>query len=236
MAPLILPLRCPLCPPHSTLTAPVTLYCGHTVCATHVSLPAHRPSSSPQPLMHLPVLLRLAPCPLQGCTAFPAAPPPPPFNIPSQPSSLVSTFLPAVAHRPDHDDASTFVTIPDSRMDVTVNNLSTIIHRYHQQLQRPPVTGSGSGGDSQTDEEILDSRASSPTQAFIASSSANTGEGPSPTLRQVSSDGSSSRRLPDAPSPAQFGKELLAELSCEICLSLYYQPITSPCQHVSLPF
>ena len=28
-------------------------------------------------------------------------------------------------------------------------------------------------------------------------------------------------------------KELLTELSCEICFTIYYQPVTTPCQHVS---
>jgi hypothetical protein len=249
MAPLVLPLRCPLCPSHSTLTAPVTLYCGHTVCAKHVSSPAHRPSSSPQPHIHL----RLTPCPLQGCTASPTSPPA--LNIP--PSSPVTIF-PAVGHQPDHD-ASAFATIPGSRIDVTVNNLATIIHRYDQQpqahsRQHLPGADSGSGSDSETDEEILDTRASSPTQPFIAASSANTGEAPSSIPRQISSDASQQRparmsarkrrrkRLPpprrlDAPAQSadQFEKELMAELSCEICLTLYYQPITSPCQHVSPP-
>ncbi|KAF8505595.1 LON-domain-containing protein [Russula emetica] len=238
MTPLILPLlRCPLCPSHSTLTAPVTLYCGHTVCAKHVSLPAHPPSSSPQP--H--ILLRLTPCPLRGCTPSPAAAPPP-LNIPS--SSHV-TFFPAEGHQPDHD-ASAFATIPDSRIDVTVNNLTTIIHRYDQQAQSAqhlPRADSGSGSDSQTDEEILDTRASSPNAG-------SSGERPESIPRQVSSDGSQQRpvrmsarkrrrkRLPpprrlDAPAQSadQLEKELLAELSCEICLTLYYQPITSPCQH-----
>ena len=30
-----------------------------------------------------------------------------------------------------------------------------------------------------------------------------------------------------------FEKELVTELSCEICLSLLYEPVTTPCQHVS---
>jgi hypothetical protein len=240
MIPLILPLRCPICPSHSTLTAPVTLYCGHTVCAIHV---AHPPSSSSSTQ---PLLLRLTPCPLRACTASPAAPSP--LNIP--PSSNVTVF-PALGHD-EPDAASAFATIPDSRVDVTVNNLATIIHRYDQQLQAHtpqhlPRVDSGCGSDSETDEEILDARDSSPTPG----SSANTGEGPS-IPRQVSSDGSQQRpartsarkrrrkRLPpprrlDAPAQSadQFEKELLAELSCEICLALYYQPITSPCQHVS---
>ena len=254
MTPLILPLlTCPLCPSHSTLTAPVTLYCGHTVCAKHVSLPAHRSSESSQSHTHLPILLHLTPCPLQDCTASPTAPPPP-LDMPS--SSHV-TFFPAVGHQPDND-ASAFATIPDSRIDVTINNLTAIIHRYDQQHQAQspqhlPGTDSSSGSDSQTDEEILDNRDSSPTRASITGSSANTGEGPSSMPRQISSDGQQHparmsarkrrrKRLPPprrlsapAQSADQFEKELLAELSCEICLTIYYQPITSPCQHVSLP-
>jgi hypothetical protein len=30
----------------------------------------------------------------------------------------------------------------------------------------------------------------------------------------------------------QFEKVLLTELSCEICFMLFYQPVTTPCQHV----
>jgi len=31
----------------------------------------------------------------------------------------------------------------------------------------------------------------------------------------------------------RIDKELLTELSCEICFTIYYQPVTTPCQHVS---
>jgi hypothetical protein len=42
------------------------------------------------------------------------------------------------------------------------------------------------------------------------------------------------RRL-DAPAQSadHFEKEVLTELTCEICFNLLYQPVTSPCQHVS---
>jgi hypothetical protein len=37
------------------------------------------------------------------------------------------------------------------------------------------------------------------------------------------------------PNPiAWFEKEMLSELTCEICFMLLYQPVTTPCQHVSL--
>lgn len=49
-----------------------------------------------------------------------------------------------------------------------------------------------------------------------------------------------SRSVPDSlPDPGATGgdlrsiidKELLTELSCEICFAIYYQPVTTPCQH-----
>jgi hypothetical protein len=253
-------LTCPLCPSSSTLTAPVTLFCGHTVCAKHVSVPVpdNFPSSSsqPQPHPHRPVrLLRLTPCPLDGCTISPSTPTPPP-NIPS--SSRVTFYYSAVGHQSDRD-AAAFATISDSRTDTTINKLAVMIHRYDQQqqaqsAQRLPAPDSPSGSDSQTDddEEILDSP---DPQTFTACSSTGTaGEASSSIPRQVSSDGSQQapartsarkrrrkqllppRRL-DAPAQSadQFEKELLTELTCEICFNLLYQPSTCPCQHVSFP-
>ena len=237
-------LYCPLCPPKSPLVAPITLFCGHSLCAKHVSIPASH--SNPQD--HLPTQrLRLTPCPLPGCDAFPVNPVSPP-NIPS--SSRV-IFYPPVGPHLDRDSTA-LETIPDSRTDVTINKLATIIHRYeqHQQAQhteRPPVLYSGSDSDSQTDEEILDTHAS-PTGPNTDEPSSESSIPP-----QISSDtdasqqgsvrlGARKRRRKQFPpprrldAPAQsadlFEKELFNELSCEICLMLLYQPITSPCQHV----
>jgi len=249
-------LRCPLCPSSSTLTTPVTLFCGHTVCAKHVSVtvPVNLPFSATPSLPHpdLPArLLRLTPCPLNGCTASPSNPIPPP-NIHS--SSRVTIYFTDVGLQPDRD-AAAFDTIPDTRTDITVNKLAIVIHRFDQQQQqqaqsthRLPTSDSGSASDSQTDEEILDSQDPSRTQPYIASEASS-----SSIPRQASSDGSQQgparksarkrrrkqllppRRL-DAPAQSadQFEKQLLVELTCEICFSLLYQPITSPCQHVSL--
>lgn len=36
-------------------------------------------------------------------------------------------------------------------------------------------------------------------------------------------------------SRSNVDKELLTQLSCEICFAIYYQPVTTPCQHVSRP-
>jgi hypothetical protein len=258
MASQLIPLiRCPLCTPSSTLTAPVTLYCGHTVCAKHVSVPVPVPSNfsastfQPQPHHDVPPrLLHLTPCPLNGCTTSPSSPPPPP-NIPS--SSRVTFSYFADGLQADRD-AAAFATVPDSRTDITVNKLAVIIHRYNQQQQAPSAprlaTDPLSDSDSQTDEEISDSQDLSLTQTFTNTNIA--GEASSSIPRQVSSDGSQQgpartsarkrrrkqllppRRL-DAPAQSadHFEKEVLAELTCEICFNLLYQPVTPPCQHVS---
>ena len=259
-------LRCPLCPSSSTLTAPVTLFCGHTVCAKHVPVlvpvPVNHPFSTPpsHPNPNFPTrLLRLTPCPLNGCTASPSNPTPPP-NLHS--SSRVTIYFTDANLQPDRDSAA-FDTIPDTRTDITVNKLATVIHRFDQQQQqqqaqsththRLPASDSGSASDSQTDEEILDGQDPSPTQPYIAGSSGNIAGEASSIPRHISSDGSQQgpartsarkrrrkqllppRRL-DAPAQSAdlFEKELLAELTCEICFSLLFQPVTSPCQHVSL--
>lgn len=38
--------------------------------------------------------------------------------------------------------------------------------------------------------------------------------------------------LPSSLSQYSFEKDLLLELTCEICFMLFYEPITTPCQHV----
>ena len=60
-----------------------------------------------------------------------------------------------------------------------------------------------------------------------------------------SDDSTPNRQQPNRPGPehgqqeelqTRVDKELLTELSCEICFAIYYQPVTTPCQHVSSPF
>jgi hypothetical protein len=211
-------LYCPLCPSKSPLVSPITLFCGHTLCAKHVSIPDSH--SNPLPTQRL----RLTPCPLKGCNASPFNPLSPP-NIPS--SSRI-TFYPPVGPHLD-PDSTALETIPDSQTDVTINKLATIIHQYAEHhTERPPTLYSGSDSDSQTDEEIMDTH---PSPAKSSESSISP---------QISSDRKRRRkqfpppRRLDAPtlSADLFEKELFNELSCEICLMLLYQPITSPCQHV----
>ncbi len=238
---------CPLCPPSSPLIAPVTLFCGHSVCAAHVRLPSDSPNTR---------LLRLSPCPLQGCSISP----PNTASLPNIPSSSRVTIYPASGPLFD-SDAAAFATIPDSRTDVTLNKLAIIVRRYGQRAQSTeclPTLDSGSGSDLQTDDdEIVDTNPPRPSpsqpRAFTPSSTSIV-PSDAPSSSSISFDASLQHQAPARSnarkrrrkhlppprrlhSPAQsadhFEEELLAELSCEICFVLLYQPITPPCQHVS---
>ena len=251
MASQLVPLfHCPVCPKPSPLVAPVTLFCGHTVCARHVLLSPSSPSE--------PRLLRLSPCPLESCTVSPSDP----VTRPNIPASSRVTFYPA----PDvalGRDAAAFATIPQSRTDITINKLASIVHRYDQLARSTRTLDSSSGSDSSDtdDEEILDTNTTRPSPSQPgASTTGSTSIVPSDASSssistQIASSLDASlqhqapgrsnarkrRRKHHPPprhldSPAQstdhFEKELLAELSCEICFNLLYEPITSPCQHV----
>ena len=49
-------------------------------------------------------------------------------------------------------------------------------------------------------------------------------------------DAGAGRRRDGEAVRAEFEKELLSELTCEICFALMWQPVTTPCQHVSCSF
>ncbi|KAI0068857.1 hypothetical protein BV25DRAFT_1792197 [Artomyces pyxidatus] len=58
------------------------------------------------------------------------------------------------------------------------------------------------------------------------------GDNPRPRKRRRRHVPAPRRDEPPAPDAAvRFEKELLSELTCEICFMLLYQPITTPCQH-----
>ncbi|KAF8268235.1 PUA-like domain-containing protein [Lactarius quietus] len=198
MATHLVPLfHCPVCPTPSPLIAPVTLFCGHSVCARHVLLPPRPP---PLPVSSV--------CPLVPS-------PPAPSLLPTH--RLLPASLPPPAVQLNRD-AVAFAKIPDSRTDVTINKLASIVYRHDRLAQSAHTLDSGSGSDPESgDEEILH---------------ANTIR-PSP-----SQPGARRKHLPpprrlDSPAQStdQFERELLEELSCEICSMLLYQPITTPCQH-----
>ncbi|KAG6335637.1 hypothetical protein ID866_3453 [Astraeus odoratus] len=115
-----------------------------------------------------------------------------------------------------------------SRIDVRVNNIIQLLRETVLDSQDP----SASSSDDESDRDEASSRSCS-TQSLPGASSRSW------VLSQAQST------IPDPPPsptphsplhrtirpPADFDKALAAELTCEICFMLLYQPVTTPCQH-----
>lgn len=138
-------------------------------------------------------------------------------NIPS--SSRVAFFA---APHPPEDDSSALHTHP--RLDVRINNII--------QLLRHSSLGGQDASSCSDDESDRDDDSGAP-DAW-----------PSSPQSQAPTPRSNARTLAQAPSTldpppssrpidtlAEFSKALTAELTCEICLMLLYQPVTTPCEH-----
>lgn len=193
----ILPLlKCPVC--SLTLSSPITLHCGHSLCSSH-----------PFPTA----------CPISGCSssALPALPP-----IPTHSTVHITTLpnshtLPPPSISPIHH----------SRVDVTLNNIISLVSRTQNQLDHIQPHHDNDTHE-QSDRPRKRPRRMSQDSCL---------------LTHLQNQARHSRTVPanqplpsseslDTPILQRFHKELLTELTCEICLILLYQPITTPCQHV----
>lgn len=216
---VILPLlHCPLCSPSRLLTDPTTLRCGHTVCSSHMTSDL---------------------CPIPTCSSTPAN-----FTPIIPPSSRVA-FFPATT-----EDHTSSPEQTERRIDVRVRKLVELVTKaVEDEVEQPDhlvETYSDSGDDSDDGQHEPDAFPSSLSSAgrpatpvsgpshSIDSSSASTSSRPRKRRRRHMSNS----RLPDfhpsdpgTISLAEFDKNLTTELTCEICFMLFYQPVTTPCQH-----
>ncbi|KAI0952098.1 hypothetical protein AcV7_008013 [Taiwanofungus camphoratus] len=223
-------LHCPLCQPPRPLTAPRTLRCGHTLCAAHLS--SH-------PLA--------APCPLPACS-------PAPLPSPAAPAPSRAAAVPYVAAPPPA------VSSPPRGTDVTVNKLLALVHRAHAWFEPRPadrrVPAHPHDPDERTDSEDDHAHGDDAHDPGPSSPPAHRGgeddgsqppHGPPPRPRSRSPPPRPRKRrrrlrpprathvptptAPDMDPHARLEKELFAELTCEICFGLLWQPVTTPCQH-----
>lgn len=225
-------LVCSLC--RSTLRDPTTLRCGHTLCGGHVKY--------------------LNVCPLDSCSNEPSSSRP---NIPS--TSRVAYHLPPELS-PSQERPP--VLSSERKVDVVVNKLIALARRGLSPTEANERTRTPDHNDSDSDDgesstrprkrrrRHLRSPSPSPSQPSASTSNAHH-DSPEPEvdllshLRHSSALHRSTRPnepLPDLPSQPEtptpddtrFEKELLTELTCEICFQLLYEPLTTPCQHVRL--
>ena len=223
----LLPLfNCPQCSPLAVLIAPTTLKCGHSICAEHVTLPrspASPPASSARPGPHI-----LPACPLPTCRPLPPSSSFLRPNIPSE--SPVSYFPP----QPIPDVASPVAgpsRVTEVRLDVTAGKVLSLLQRAVQSEQdedpdRVPLPAPHpSDDDSESDSSPEPPETSTQPRRLARSRSSRR-----PNKRMRTDDPSAD---PHSDLPiGKLQKELLSELTCEICFMLLYQPVTTPCQHV----
>ncbi|KAG6900954.1 hypothetical protein C0993_004391 [Termitomyces sp. T159_Od127] len=208
-------LRCPVC--HARLHAPTTLRCGHSVCAVH---------------------LRDSECPVPRC------------SHPDVPSHPIIPPASSVAYHPAPSSASTSAAFAlPSRVDVTISKVLDLIARVQphpadpsdsedsSQLISPASSSSGSRRRPRSSDEynrprkrrrhrppICDNDDAPDLLSHLTAASAR--------QRSVRHD---QPLLPPSTPSDSLEKELLVELTCEICFTLFYDPITTPCQHASGP-
>jgi hypothetical protein len=285
----ILPLlQCPACSPVGTLSFPITLHCGHTICSQHVLAPhssssPSSSSSSAEPAVPPKTIPMLPSCPLPTCTSS-AAWAPSSSSDPGIPSTSRVAYFPAPSSGgPPIPKSIPHISAP--RLDVTVSKIVSLVGRAQgwveeermgnlgmglgqENINRFVAVSPGSDSDtdhsgSEADDDEIDQLrplTSLPTRPIPSRPSTRSNLGPPspsrpPTLRLRQSSHSTVRPRkrrrkhlsahdlptytqgdPNAPSTnasARFEKELFSELTCEICFLLFYQPVTTPCQHVS---
>lgn len=212
---VILPLlHCPLCSPSRLLTDPTTLRCGHTVCSSHMTSDL---------------------CPIPTCSSTPAN-----FTPAIPPSSRVAFFPAATENHTSSPEPA------ERRIDVRVRKLVELVTRAAEYEGEQPdhlVETYSDSGDDSNDEPVAfpppSSSAGRPvTPVTGPSSSIDLSSPASSRPRKRRRLRTSNSRLPDFhPSGAgaillaEFDKNLTTELTCEICFMLFYQPVTTPCQH-----
>ncbi|CEL59539.1 hypothetical protein RSOLAG1IB_03472 [Rhizoctonia solani AG-1 IB] len=212
-------LRCALC--RLLVEAPTTLNCGHTLCSKHMI-----PGEDEQPGPSSPAQ---KPCPVEGCR-------------PRQPARVQVlgrtgdleprtgvTFTPAHSAPSGPPPTQSPLRGRVVKLDVTVSKLLEVITNAARQSAASVGTSPTErhrDDSPTTDDETTAPIAARPPLTHTRSSP------PDPTVDDSRSDRSS--QSPPRPHPSNtlsFEKELLSELTCEICFMLLCNPITTPCQH-----
>lgn len=241
--PLMLPddllrrLQCPLCPPGEHLRAPVTLHCGHTFCASHFA-PHNVPSTSkaPESVSTLPQ------CRLPTCSPSPrslAA-----FSH-TPPTDVTTNKLLELLDRASREGIHPESPSPhfsDDYDDPTDSDRDPESDPELEYLPLLPVSPSSPSTSSPTRESVdLSTALGSSSPRRPRSPQASPCLHPRKRRRRIRLPAASSqshaqlhyRNDHDQYASDRLEKELLTELSCEICFGLFWQPITTPCQHVS---
>ncbi|KAI0352914.1 hypothetical protein OH77DRAFT_1428031 [Trametes cingulata] len=232
-------LHCPLCSPPALLRAPVTLQCGHTFCASHFA-----PSNAPSTSKAADTAPSLPTCPLPTCSSTSRAQAAfshsPPLDV------TVNKVIDILsAPQPEDPPPPPFHDDPDERTDSEYEVDSDSDLEYlplpPQSPQSPASVASRAASSPVRDSETAGHVSRSlPSHADTRHRSRSRSQ-PSPRLpprkrrrrlhHRVSPTSRPQPHRTDHDPQARLEKELLSELTCEICFGLLWQPLTTPCQH-----
>ncbi|TFK91838.1 hypothetical protein K466DRAFT_582482 [Polyporus arcularius HHB13444] len=226
-------LQCPLCPPPALLRAPVTLHCGHTLCGSHLCGP-HAPSTS-RSSSDAPTLPR---CPLPLCSSSPRSPAVfshgPPVDVTT---NKVIDLLVNASHEEGHSDPPP-PSFHDDTDDCTDSDYEADSDSDLEYLPLPPQSPPSDGPSRPIarDSDQACRASSSPTGSRRQRSPSPSGSSPilHPRKRRRRVRRKVSSHQPhrtDHDPHTRLKKELLSELTCEICFGLFWEPVTTPCQH-----
>ncbi|TFK75887.1 hypothetical protein BDN72DRAFT_756486 [Pluteus cervinus] len=241
-------LACPLCEKPNSLNNPTTLHCGHSICATHLvryplcpvpgcSTTASAPDVPPVPSSSTVVVLH--PPNDQDTPDQDPVPIPPEPKVDVTLSKVIN-----LVHR-----ATTWSQLDEQDLTPQPSDAPPPQDEDTDEEQDPPSTASPSPprspGPSHTPSartrhspEPTSARPRKRRRCNPPRSEEDDDDVPDllARLREQSTRQRSTRHdQPLTPDPtvtlARFKKELLAELTCEICYTLLFQPVTTPCQH-----
>ncbi|WVQ73103.1 hypothetical protein IAR50_002667 [Cryptococcus sp. DSM 104548] len=253
-------LQCPDCPQSRRLLLhnPVTLPCGHTLSAPHLSFPS-LPPIPPIQNMHDPDELLAVQqqrhqqklelwagvrCTVVGCKRYsgeveqetqgerpgvPIFPAPPPFVPPSRTNSVIDNLPPAYSFIAG-PNAPSAMPLLDTRMEKIID----LVQAEKDKLKAEEEDGGMEVGRARQD--LGDSSASSSDEEHDASADEGLSIG-SVTIPRRSTKRRRRRLLPSQQWQAggdeewQFKKELMLNTECDVCAMTLYEPLTTPCQH-----
>lgn len=202
----------------------------------HASRSPATPANAPPQLLTVPT------CPLPTCRPRVRqqviAP-----NIP--PESTVAYYPPITQPAPAAAE-SVRVTVPDPRLDVSVGRVLYLLDkaRRWEEVDEPNTERTAGHSDGTDDEgqesDEYDTIDAHPDLKSSTSAARHDRRRSRPTQgarkrarRDELSDGRHHRHVSRSELVERFNKEITESLTCEICFTLLYQPVTTPCQHVS---
>lgn len=157
-------------------------------------------------------------------------------------ASGVSYYPPPPLAPPAYSPAPPSVETSYSLLDISVDKILHLVKREmdRREAELTQIRGGDTDTDVDTDDEDgMGGRTGLSRDLSDMGHTSTDNPPPSPLTRRMSKRQRNNRRSPAAVVRAQspdewpFKKELSSVLECDVCAMMLYEPVTTPCQHVS---